>query len=168
VVAHGVNPPSDAQSRITDSPPELALRLRHDRSEFLTTGEAKQAEYGQRAQLSQRCFRELNPPTRFAMGWHIELIAAKLAAVRDGSIHRLVINLPPRHLKSLLASVAFPARCLGHEPSGQILCVSYAQDLADKLSRDCRHIVASGWYRQLFPTRLSPQRAAMPEFDTTA
>jgi hypothetical protein len=102
------------------------------------------------------------------MSWHIEIIAAKLAALRGGKIRRLVINLPPRHLKSLLASVAFPAWCLGHDPSTQILCVSYAQDLADKLSRDCRHIVASDWYRQLFPTRLSPQCAAMPEFDTTA
>jgi hypothetical protein len=67
-----------------------------------------------------------------------------------------------------LASVAIPAWCLGHDPSAQILCVSYAQDLADKLSRDCRHILASDWYRGIFPTRLSPQRAAMPEFDTTA
>jgi predicted phage terminase large subunit-like protein len=67
-----------------------------------------------------------------------------------------------------LASVAFPAWCLGHDPSAQILCVSYAQDLADKLSRDCRHILASDWYRGVFATRLSPQRAAMPEFDTTA
>ncbi len=80
----------------------------------------------------------------------------------------LIVNLPPRYLKSLLASVAFPAWCLGHDPSAQILCVSYAQDLADKLSRDCRQILASGWYREVFPTRLSPQRAAMPEFDTTA
>jgi len=40
---------------------------------------------------------------------------------------------------------AFPAWCLGHDPSAQILCVSYAQDLADKLSRDCRHIVAADW-----------------------
>ena len=80
-----------------------------------------------------------------------------------------IINLPPRHLKSLLVSVAFPALCLGDDPSAQILCVSYAQDLADKLSRDCRQILASDWYRQLFPaTRLSSQRAAMPEFDTTA
>ena len=68
----------------------------------------------------------------------------------------------------MLASVAFPAWCLGHDPSAQILCVSYAQDLADKLSRDCRQILASNWYRRIFPTRLSPQRAAMPEFDTTA
>jgi antitoxin Phd len=73
-----------------------------------------------------------------------------------------------RRLRSLLASVAFPAWCLGHDPSAQILCVSYAQDLADKLSRDCRHILASDWYRAIFPTRLSPQRAAVPEFDTTA
>src|SRR6266550_2122015 len=68
---------------------------------------------------------------------------ANLAAVRDGKIWRLIVNLPPRHQKSLLASIAFPAWCLGHEPSAQILCVSHAQELADKLSRDCRHIVAS-------------------------
>jgi predicted phage terminase large subunit-like protein len=118
--------------------------------------------------FAQRCFRELNPRTRFAMGWHIEIIAAKLTGLHGGKIRRLIINLPPRYLKSLLASVAFPAWCLGHDPSAQILCVSYAQDLADKLSRDCRHIVASDWYRGVFATRLSPQRAAMPEFDTTA
>src|SRR5215813_7585264 len=121
------------------------------------------------ASFAVRCFSELNPRTPFAANWHVELIAAKLAAVREGRIRRLIINLPPRHLKSHLASIAFPAWCLGCEPSAQILCVSYAQDLADKLSRDCRHIVASSWYRQLFPaTRLSPQRAAMSEFDTTA
>jgi hypothetical protein len=74
---------------------------------------------------------------------------------------RLIINLPPRHLKSLLASVAFPAWWLGHEPSAQILCVSYAQDLADKLSRDCRRIMTSDWYQRIFPTRLWPQRQAV-------
>jgi hypothetical protein len=93
------------------------------------------------------------------MSWHVKIIAAKLTAVRYGSIRRLIVNLPPRHLKSLLASVAFPAWCLGHDPSAQLLCVSYAQDPADKLSRDCRHILASDWYRGGFPTRLSPQRA---------
>ena len=75
--------------------------------------------------------------------------------------------MPPRHLKSHLASVAFPAWCLGHDASAQILCASYAQDLADKLSRDCRQIVASDWYRQVFATRLSAQRQAMSEFETT-
>jgi hypothetical protein len=79
-----------------------------------------------------------------------------------------IINMPPRHLKSHLASVAFPAWCLGHDPSAQILCVSYAQDFDDKLSRDCRDILTSDWYRQLFATRLSAQRQALSEFETPA
>jgi hypothetical protein len=108
--------------------------------------------------FAQRCFCELNPQAPFAMNWHIEVIAAKLAAVREGKIRRLIINLPPRHLKSLMASIALPAWCLGHDPSAQILCVSYAQDLADKLGRDCRSIMMSGWYRRIFSTRLAPHR----------
>src|ERR1700757_4225192 len=117
--------------------------------------------------FAQRCFCQLNPQTTLATNWHLEVIAAKLTAVREGKIRRLIINLPPRHLKSLMASIAFPAWCLGHDPSAQILCVSYAQDLADKLARDCRSIVMSPWYRQIFPTRLAPHRQAVQEFITT-
>ena len=84
------------------------------------------------------------------MNGHLEIIAARLTDVRQGRIKRLIINLPPRHLKSLMASVALPAWCLGHDPSAQLLCVSYAQDLADKLARDCRGIMMSRWYRQTF------------------
>jgi hypothetical protein len=101
------------------------------------------------------------------MNWHLEVIADKLMEVRRGRIRRLIINLPPRHLKSLMASIAFPAWCLGHDPSAQSLCVSYAQPLADKLARDCRSIMMSPWYRQIFPTRLSSQRQAVEEFVTT-
>jgi predicted phage terminase large subunit-like protein len=114
-----------------------------------------------------RCFHDLNPQAELATNWHLEVIAAKLTAVREGKIRRLIINLPPRHLKSLMASIAFPAWCLGHDPSAQILCVSYAQDLADKLGRDCRSIMMSPWYRQIFPTRLAQHRQAVQEFITT-
>jgi hypothetical protein len=72
--------------------------------------------------------------------WHHEIIAAKLEAVRTGGSRRVIINMPPCHLKWHLASVCFPAWCPGHDPSTRLLCVSYAQDLADKLSRDCRQI----------------------------
>jgi predicted phage terminase large subunit-like protein len=114
-----------------------------------------------------RCFHELNPQAELAMGWHIEVIAAALTAVQQGEIRRLIINLPPRHLKSLMASVAFPAWCLGHDPSAQLLCVSYAQDLSEKLARDCRGIMMSPWYRRIFPTRLAAHRQAVQEFITT-
>jgi hypothetical protein len=73
--------------------------------------------------FAERCFSELNPQAPFLPNWHIKVIAAKLMAVREGKIRRLIINLPPSHLKSLLASIAFPAWCLGHDPSAQILCV---------------------------------------------
>src|SRR5438046_1751780 len=117
--------------------------------------------------FAERCFYDLNPQAAFLMNWHLEVIAAKLTEVRQGKIRRLIINLPPRHLKSLMASIAFPAWYLGLDPSVQILCVIYAQDLADKLARDCRSIVMSPWYRQIFPTRLAPHRQAVQEFITT-
>src|SRR6266513_6177707 len=132
------------------SPRELEVILRSDLGYF-----------------AERCFYDLNPQAAFAMNWHIEVIAAKLAAVREGKIPRLIINLPPRHLKSLMASIAFPAWCLGHDPTAQILCVSYAQELADKLARDCRSIMMSRWYRQIFSTRLAAHRQAVQEFITT-
>ena len=84
------------------------------------------------AWFAARAFCELNPHTDFATNWHFLVIAAKLAAVLEGKIRRLIVNVPPRYLKSHLASVTFPAWCLGHRPSLQFLCVSYAQDLADK------------------------------------
>jgi hypothetical protein len=87
--------------------------------------------------------------------------------VREGRIRRLIINMPPRLLKSLMASIAFPAWCLGHDPSAQILCVSYALDLADKLARDCRSIMLGPWCQQIFSTRLAPHRQAVQEFLTT-
>ncbi len=123
---------------------------------------------GDFAAFAERAFHTLYPRSRFLANWHLRVVAARLAAVRLGHIRRLVINLPPRHLKSLLASVAFPAWILGHEPAAEIVCVSYAQELADKWSRDCRRIVTSPWYRWLFPTRLAPTRQAMAEFETTA
>jgi hypothetical protein len=74
----------------------------------------------------------------------------------------LVVNLPPRHLKSLLASVAFPAWCLGRDPGLRLICVSYAQDLAEQQARECRALLSSAWYRRNFPTRLSAAKEPCP------
>jgi hypothetical protein len=114
-----------------------------------------------------RSFYELNPQAPFVMNWHIERLAEKLEACRQGKIKRLVINIPPRHLKSICASVALPAFWLGHDPSVQILCVSYGQDLSDKMARDCRTIMTSSFYKAAFNTRLSPDKLTVQEFVTT-
>jgi hypothetical protein len=78
----------------------------------------------------ERCLYELNPNTQFLWNWHIEEIAAVLEACRRGEITRLIVNVPPRSLKSVAAN-AFVAFLLGHDPSAKIGCVSYGQDLAN-------------------------------------
>jgi predicted phage terminase large subunit-like protein len=97
---------------------------------------------------------ELHPRLEFLPNWHLEVICQKLDAVRRGEIKRLIINIPPRNLKSISGSVCLPAYILGHSPAAQIICASYGQDLADKLARDCRSIMTSGFYRNMFGTRL--------------
>ena len=96
----------------TNSPAEYKALLRADFASF-----------------ARHSFHLLNPRTPFVPGWHFEVIAAKLAAVRAGHIWRLIVNMPPRHLKSHLVSVASRHCVLGHELRLQILCVSYAQDV---------------------------------------
>jgi len=115
----------------------------------------------------ERSFRDLNPTTPFLPNWHIEVLAAELEACRRGETSRLIVNIPPRHLKSHGASVAFPAWLLGHNPSAQIIVASYAQELSNKLSSDCRTLISAPFYRDLFSTRLSSHRQALQEFATT-
>lgn len=118
--------------------------------------------------FTERCFYELNPTTPFLPNWHIEVVASELEACRQGEITRLIINQPPRSLKSHCASVAFVAFLLGHDPTAQIICTSYGQELANKHALDCRTVMASAWYQALFPhARLSPERQAVEEFITT-
>jgi hypothetical protein len=116
----------------------------------------------------QRCFRELNPETAYLHNWHIEVIAEALELCRMGKLRRLIINVPPRSLKSHMTSVSFVAWLLGHNPAAQVICASYAQDLADKLAADCRSVVATKWYQSLFSTtRLTMRRPAVNDFMTT-
>lgn len=115
-----------------------------------------------------RCMRELQGNDPLDPNWHIELIAAKLSDIVCGRNRRLIINLPPRSLKSVLCSIVLPAWILGLSPRAQVICVSYAQPLADKFGRDCRQIMSSSWYQKLFPeTKLAQHKHASADFETT-
>src|ERR1700751_5753181 len=98
-----------------------------------------------------KAFTTLCPGQNYVSTWHVEAIAWQLERVRRGEIRRLIINMPPRSLKSIMASVAFPAYVLGLEPSRRIICVSYSGDLAKKHSNDFRAILESPWYKFIFP-----------------
>ena len=69
----------------------------------------------------ERSFAQLNPQTAFTASPHIEVMASRLEACRRGTTKRLIVNLPPRSLKSHTVSVAFAAWLLGHNPASQIM-----------------------------------------------
>ncbi len=115
-----------------------------------------------------RCFAELHGGRTYSPSWHVEVMAARLAAVREGKARRLIVNVPPRHLKSLAASVALPAWLLGHDPTLAIINVTYGQNLSDKFARDCRAMMTSDWYQSLFATRLASPRPPFQELVTTS
>ena len=98
-----------------------------------------------------RVFLTINPGIVFMPNWHLEAIAYHLTLVAEGHIKRLIITVPPRSGKSISASVAFPAWLLGLDPTKQIVCVSYAQDLAELHAHHMRIVMQSGWYKNLFP-----------------
>ena len=68
-----------------------------------------------------------------------------------GECRRLLITVPPRHLKSICTAVALPAWLLGRDPACKIMVASYGADLASKHAGDCRAIMETDWYRLLFP-----------------
>lgn len=110
-----------------------------------------------------------SPAAAYAHNWHIDAIAAHLEACARGDIRRLIINIPPRMLKSTIVSVAWPAWLLGQDARARIMVASYAQNLSTKHSTDCRLVMQSGWYRRAFPnTVLSADQNEKDKFVTTA
>jgi hypothetical protein len=85
-----------------------------------------------------QAFEILHPGTRLIANWHIECVCYTVEQMATGKTRgRLVLNLPPRQLKSYLVSTCLPAWVLGRNPGARIICASYSEDLAHKFSRDC-------------------------------
>lgn len=116
-----------------------------------------------------KAFATVSPGEPFLPNWHLEAICHHLELVRQGKIRRLRIEVPPRSLKSVCASVAFPAFLLGHDPTTKIITASYSADLAAKHAGDCRAVMQAPWYRDLFPqTRISPSKNQEANYEMTA
>lgn len=134
-----------------DSVAVLQALLRRDLSSFI-----------------QRTFLTVAPGSAYAHNWHIDAIAYQLDRVARGEVTRLIITMPPRSLKSIAASVAFPAWLLGRDPRMRILAVSYAEGLSEKLALDCLRVMEAAWYRACFPaTRIAKGRGGRADFETT-
>ena len=98
-----------------------------------------------------RAMMTLEPGTHYEENWHILALAYQLELVRGGETRRLMINLPPRSMKTVLVSIAFAAWLLGHDPTRRILCITYSRELAKTQASLFRRLVESDWYRRVFP-----------------
>jgi hypothetical protein len=91
------------------------------------------------------------PGTRYLSNWHIDAVVHELMRVHSGENRRLLINQPPRSLKSICISIAYVAWVLGRDPTKRIIVVSYSNDFASELHRQFRMVVDAPWYQALFP-----------------
>src|SRR5579863_783154 len=114
-----------------------------------------------------KCVLTLSPGEPYQENWHLSTLAQDLQDVMDGKITRFIINAPPRSLKSIVTTVAFPAYVLGRDPTKRFICASYANDLAIKHANDFRAIIGSEWYRLAFPSmQAAPVKNTEYEFTT--
>lgn len=88
---------------------------------------------------------------KYNFATHLYKIAGALSAVESGRVKRIIITIPPRHGKSELVAVRFPAWYLGRNPDNRVILASYAADLAQRFSRQGRAVIQSELYSRLFP-----------------
>jgi len=96
----------------------------------------------------QEVWPVLEPGTRFVPGFHLDAVAEHLEAITSGQLQRLLINMPPRHMKSLAVAVCWPMWEWIRHPERRWLFASYAQQLSTRDSLKCRRLIASPWYRR--------------------
>ena len=89
----------------------------------------------------------VEPKREFVPGWHIDAIVEHLEAITAGEIRNLLINVPPRHSKSLNASVFWPTWIWTTRPEFQWLFTAYAQSLSTRDSLKCRRLIQGSWYQ---------------------
>jgi predicted phage terminase large subunit-like protein len=121
------------------------------------------------ADFVRKMWHVLEPDEPYIHNWHIDYICQQLEAVTRGETKRLVINIAPRHMKSLLVSVMWPCWEWGQLPGKRWIFASYVDDVANKLSEDRRTLLTSDAYQRQFPgvVTLLPGQNAKSRFTNT-
>jgi len=116
--------------------------------------------------FTKKCFRsthgELLGPQPYASH-----LCSEIAALDRSETTRLIINLPPRHLKSFVCTVCLAAWRLAQRPSSHILLVTYSEPLARDLARRVQGIIRLPWYQKLFATRIARNHSSVTDFATS-
>lgn len=100
--------------------------------------------------FARKAIRHLNGRHIPLDNLYLEVLFAYLLAVADGEVLRLIVNMPPRHLKTM-AGIALAGWMMAHDPSKKIMVVCYGEDLAKRIAQHIRNLIKSDWYRKEFP-----------------
>ena len=122
------------------------------------------------ATFAKKAFTIIEPGTFLEWTWHLDCIAEHLQAqfLGDESLRKLVINIPPRCLKSVMVAQLYPAWVLGREPHHQFIGVSYSHSLAERNVMKCRQVMKNEWYKEtFFETTISSDQNQKDFFTTT-
>lgn len=119
------------------------------------------------AAFARRAWPILEPATDLKWGWALDAICQHLEAVTTGEITRLLMNVPPGSMKSLLTGVIWPAwewgpRALAHH---RFLATAHKQDLAVRDNLKCRRLIRSPWFQRLWPVVLTSDQDAKTKFE---
>ena len=110
----------------------------------LSTRKVNQASYDD---LIEFC-KAMQPD--YIVGKHHKLLAGMLMGIEQGDKDRICVNIPPRHGKSQLVSIMFPAWFLGRNPNKKVMMVSHTTDLAVDFGRKVRNMIATDGYQLYF------------------
>ena len=109
----------------------------------------------------------LEPGNPYIHGWHVDALCEHLEAVTSGEIKRLLINIPPGTMKSMLTGVFWPAWEWGPKglANNRFIGASYEESLATRDNRRMRHLVQSEWFQSLWPVSLIGDQNAKTYFE---
>jgi predicted phage terminase large subunit-like protein len=138
--------------------------------------EQSRADCRSLAEFSRQAWHVLEPSAPYVHGWHIDAICAHLEAVTWGRLldlgmdNRLLFNVPPGFMKSLLVSVFWPAWEWGpcDKPWTRYLSTSYSIDYVRRDSRRMRDLVSSEWYQERWGDKVKMERQGEASFSNTA
>ncbi len=101
--------------------------------------------------FTARALKEIEPSSQYVHNWHLDCVSEYLQAVWDKDIKRLIINVPPRSLKTHMGSISFPAWGFGQDPTIKFMITSFKSDLSKQMTRKTRILLNSQWYKNLYP-----------------
>jgi predicted phage terminase large subunit-like protein len=138
-----------------------------ERSLVALTPQGQERLVTEAARISLPVYARLQWPS-YKLGQHLLVMAAALERLERGEIDRLLIQMPPRHGKSMMASQFFPAWYLGRNPDHYVITATYGQDLADDFGRLVRDQLADPLFDRVFPgVGLAPGGRAASRFVVT-